>query len=350
MTDQHDDAGAAPAEDSQYKQAGVDIDAGNDAVQKIKAALRSTFNASVLSDVGTFGGLFDASALKGMHQPVLVASTDGVGTKTKVAARLNRWNTVGADLVNHCINDILVQGARPLFFLDYVAAAKIQPDVIAAVVGGMTEACKAAGIALIGGETAEMPGVYEPGEIDIAGTIVGAVERGKVITGKAIQAGDVVIGLPSSGLHTNGYSLARKALDAEDWNAPRPDLNGATIGDTLLAVHRAYLTEIQTLWDAGIVTHGLAHITGGGVVENLPRIFLPGIGARIKRGSWDVPPIFNLIQRKGRVLSPEMYRVFNMGIGMILVIPADQADKALEVCPMAKRIGEIVEGRGVQLV
>ena len=354
MTDQDskDSAASAPAPEpeSQYKAAGVNIDAGNDVVQKIKAALRSTFNPNVLSDVGTFGGLFDASALKGMQSPVLVASTDGVGTKTKVAAKLNRWDSVGADLVNHCINDILVQGARPLFFLDYVASAKIQPDIIAAVIKGMTDACREAGIALIGGETAEMPGVYEVGEIDVAGTIVGAVERGKVITGKAIKVGDVLIGLPSSGLHTNGYSLARKVLEKEDWTIPHPDLNGATIGDTLLAVHRSYLSEVTKLWEAGVETHGLAHLTGGGVVENLPRIFLPNIGAKINRGAWDIPPIFSLMQRKGSIITPEMYRVFNMGIGMILVIPVDQVDKTVEIIPTAKRIGEIVEGRGVQLV
>ncbi len=353
MTDQDNKDSAAltpvPEPESQYKQAGVNIDAGNDVVQKIKAALRSTFTPNVLSDVGNFGGLFDATALKGMQSPVLVASTDGVGTKTKVAAKLGRWDTVGADLVNHCINDILVQGARPLFFLDYVASAKIQSDIIAAVIQGMTEACREAGIALIGGETAEMPGVYETGEIDVAGTIIGAVERGKVITGKAIKVGDVLVGLPSSGLHTNGYSLARKVLDKEDWTAPRDDLKGATIGDTLLAVHRSYLAQVAALWEAGIETHGLAHITGGGVVENLPRIFLPGIGARINRGSWDIPPIFGLIQRKGTILSPEMYRVFNMGLGMILVIPAEQVDKVVEIIPTAKRIGEIVDGRGVQL-
>ena len=338
-------------QDSQYKQAGVNIDAGNEVVQKIKAALRSTFTADVLSDVGTFGGLFDASALKTMQAPVLVSSTDGVGTKTKVAARVGRWDTVGADLVNHCINDILVQGARPLFFNDYVAAAKIQPDVIAAVVIGMTNACKEAGIALIGGETAEMPGVYEPGEIDIAGTIIGVVERGKVITGKSITVGDVLIALPSSGLHTNGFSLARKVLDGADWNAPHKSLNGVSIGDTLLAVHRSYLHDVDKLWAAGIETRGLAHITGGGIVENLPRIFKHGITGRIKRGSWEILPIFRLIQREGDVRDAEMYRVFNMGIGMIVVIPAEQLEKALEICPQAKHVGLIIEGSGgVQIV
>jgi len=337
------------SDDSQYKEAGVNIDAGNDAVQKIKAALRSTFTPDVLSDVGSFGGMFDATRLKGMQAPVLVASTDGVGTKTKVAAKLNRWDTVGADLVNHCINDILVQGARPLFFLDYVASAKLQPEIIAAVVGGMTAACRAAGIALLGGETAEMPGVYEPGEIDIAGTIIGAVERGKVITGKHITLGDVLLALPSSGLHTNGYSLARKVLAEMDWSSPNETLGGS-IGEVLLTTHRSYLTEIEKLWTAEIATHGLAHITGGGVVENLPRILKTGLGAQIKRGTWVEPPIFDLIQKSGNVRDAEMFRVFNMGIGMVIVVPAEQADKALEICPEAKRVGEIIAGAGVEIV
>jgi phosphoribosylformylglycinamidine cyclo-ligase len=328
-----------------YELAGVSIDASNRAKTLMTAAVQSTYGKEVLSGIGAFGGLFDASALKGMQSPVLVASTDGVGTKTKVAARLNRWESIGHDLVNHSINDILVQGARPLFFLDYVASSQVQPEQIAAVVAGVAAACKAAGCALIGGETAEMPGVYLPGEIDLAGTIIGVVERSQIIDGSRIQAGDVIIGFPSTGLHTNGFSLARRVLDELDWSTTVSEL-GSTIGDALLMVHRSYIPVVEQLQAAGIDIKGLAHITGGGLIENPPRIFPEGVGAVIKRGGWNEPAIFGLIQELGHVSDAEMFRVFNMGLGMIAIISREQASLLPAEYPI---VGEMVRGAGVTI-
>jgi phosphoribosylformylglycinamidine cyclo-ligase len=298
----------------------------------------------VLAGIGAFGGLFDASALKSMEHPVLVASTDGVGTKTKVAAKLNRWDSIGQDLVNHCINDILVQGAQPLFFQDYVASSKLHPEQIAAIVSGVANGCREAGCALLGGETAEMPGVYETGEIDLAGTIIGLVERDKVIDGSYIQAGDAILGLPSTGLHTNGFSLARRVLDSLDWKRVQPELSEA-IGEALLKIHRSYLQPVKQLWAAGIDIHGMAHITGGGFQDNLPRMLPENVGAVIERGTWPELPIFKLIQAQGQIADDEMFHVFNMGIGMLVIVPAEQvasAQKTLnnDVYP----IGEIVAG------
>ncbi|HRV96387.1 MAG TPA: phosphoribosylformylglycinamidine cyclo-ligase [Anaerolineae bacterium] len=303
-----------------YARAGVDIAAGQRATEMMKAAVQATYTPEVLAGLGAFGGLFDAAQLQAMAGPVLVASTDGVGTKTKVAARLNRWDTIGQDLVNHCVNDILVQGARPLFFLDYVASSKLKPEQIASIVSGVATACQAAGCALLGGETAEMPGVYEPGEVDLAGTIVGVVERDRLIDGSTIQAGDVILGLLSTGLHTNGYSLARKTLDGLDWETHRPEL-GSSIGEALLAVHRSYLEPVRHLLAAGVTVRGLAHITGGGVIDNLPRILPDGLGATIQRGAWPEPPIFGLIQQQGNIPMAEMFHAFNMGLGMLVVVP-----------------------------
>lgn len=328
-----------------YAQSGVDIAAGSRATELMASAVRATYGKEVLAGLGAFGGLYDASVLKAMDAPVLVASTDGVGTKTKVAARLNRWDTIGSDLVNHCINDIVVQGARPLFFLDYIAASKLEPEQIAAVVRGVAEACRAAGIALLGGETAEMPGVYEPGEIDLAGTIIGVVDRARIIDGSQIRTGDVILSLPASGLHTNGFSLARRALDGLDWNASHPALDG-TIGDALLAVHRCYLDPVEQVRNAGIAIHGLAHITGGGVVDNLPRILPEGTGAMIEHGTWQIPAIFDLIQELGGVNDEEMFHVFNMGLGMLVVVSADDASRVLTTLPEASIVGEIVAGDG----
>jgi phosphoribosylformylglycinamidine cyclo-ligase len=322
-----------------YAKAGVDIEAGSRATRLMAEAVRSTYGAEVLAGIGAFGGLYDAGALKAMDAPVLVASTDGVGTKMKVAAKLNRWDTVGQDLVNHCVNDILVQGARPLFFLDYVASSRLNPEQIAAIVSGAAAACRAVGCALLGGETAEMPGVYEAGEVDLAGTIVGVVERSRVIDGSRIQPGDAVLALPSSGLHTNGYSLARRVLADLDWTEPLPELNGS-IGDALLAVHRCYLEPVSQLGAVDI--RGMAHITGGGVIDNLPRIFPPGVGAVINRGTWDEPAIFGLIQEVGQVDDAEMFHVFNMGLGMLLVVPPDQVSAAKALLPTLAQIGEIV--------
>jgi len=328
-----------------YELAGVNIDASNRAKTLMTAAVQSTYGKEVLSGIGAFGGLFDASALKGMQSPVLVASTDGVGTKTKVAAQLNRWESIGHDLVNHSINDILVQGARPLFFLDYVASSQVEPEQIAVVVAGVAAACKAAGCALLGGETAEMPGVYLPGEIDLAGTIIGVVERGQIIDGSRIQAGDVIVGFPSTGLHTNGYSLARRVLDKLDWTTEVPKLGG-TIGDALLTVHRSYIPVVEQLQSADIDIKGLAHITGGGLIENPPRIFPEGIGAVINRGTWKEPAIFGLIQELGNVSDAEMFRVFNMGLGMIAVISREQANLLPAEYPI---VGEMISGSGVTI-
>lgn len=333
-----------------YKQSGVDIDAGSRAVNLMKDAVRKTYNEHVLSDLGNFGGLFSLQAIAGMKNPVLVASTDGVGTKTKVAAKMNRWDTIGQDLVNHCINDILVQGAKPLFFMDYVASDKLYAEQIATIVGGMAQACQNAGCALLGGETAEMPGVYEAGEIDVVGTIVGAVDKDKLIDGSRIQAGDMIIGLPSSGLHTNGYTLARSILRIYDWDALQPILSD-TIGEVLLEVHRSYLPHIQQL-ENRVDIRGLAHITGGGIKDNLPRILPDGLGALIRRETWEVPPIFQLIQAIGDIPDEEMLRVFNMGLGMLIVLPSEQAQTTLDSLDSpAYIVGEIIsDSQGVQFV
>jgi phosphoribosylformylglycinamidine cyclo-ligase len=328
-----------------YRRAGVDIDAGNRAVSLMREAVRATYGPEVITGIGAFGGLFSAAGLKLIDDPALVASTDGVGTKTMVAARLKRWDTIGQDLVNHCVNDILVMGARPLFFLDYIASSRLDPEQIAAVVGGCAAACKSAGCALIGGETAEMPGVYQPGEIDLVGTIVGVVDRARIIDGTHIQPGDVILALPSSGLHTNGYSLARQALDPLDWDTPRDDLFGQSIAEALLAVHRPYLAEVNSLREAGIDLRGLAHITGGGVIENLPRVLPEGLGAVIRRDACPILPIFSLIQAQAMIDDAEMYRVFNMGMGMLVIVPPADVDRV----PGVHRVGAIVTGSGVTL-
>ena len=326
---------------SDYANAGVNIDAGNEAVRLMKEAVRRTYTSAVLSDTGSFGGLFSLKGISSMTEPVLVASTDGVGTKTKVASRLNRWDTIGQDLVNHCVNDILVQGAQPLFFMDYVASSKLIPQQIADIVKGMAQACEALGIALLGGETAEMPGVYVEGEVDVAGTIVGVVNRANLIDGKLITIGDKILNMPSSGLHTNGFSLARKVLDGLDWTQHIPELNN-TIGEALLAVHRPYFHEFHALINAGIDVKGMAHITGGGVVENLPRILPKGVNSHIETGSWHIPPIFTLIQQRGEIAEAEMMRVFNMGLGMLVVLPSEQAEHAASLIDGASIVGTVI--------
>jgi phosphoribosylformylglycinamidine cyclo-ligase len=309
-----------------YKSSGVDIDAGNETVRRIKKLAQSTFTPGVLSEIGSFGGLFklDAAAWK---EPVLVSSADGVGTKLKVAFMANEHRTIGADLVNHCVNDILVQGAVPLFFLDYFATARLSPGVAEHVVEGMARACRENGCALLGGETAELPGFYHDGEYDVAGFIVGAVERANLIDGKGIVTGDVLIGLPSSGLHTNGYSLARKIAFDElklTVDSHVPDL-GETIGQALLRPHRSYLPVIRPLLNRGLI-RGMAHITGGGITDNLPRILPAGVAARVERTSWRVPAIFRWLGESGRVPEYDLRRALNMGIGMILVVAAKDVD------------------------
>ena len=335
--------------DGAYAQAGVDITAGQQATALMKEAVQATYGPQVLAGLGAFGGLFDAAGLKTMASPVLVASTDGVGTKTKVASQMDRWDTVGQDIVNHCVNDILVQGARPLFFMDYVASARLDPAEIATVVQGAAMACQQAGCALLGGETAEMPGVYREGEFDLVGTVVGVVERNRVLDGSNIKVGDTILGLASTGLHTNGYSLARKVLGDFDWRITHPQL-GCSIGEVLLGVHRSYLQPVQQLWEAGVQVSGLAHITGGGIIDNLPRILPAGIGAVIRRGSWPEPPIFSLIQSEGNIPDDEMFHVFNMGLGMLVIVSPEQT--VLAESTLGSDIfcvGEIVAGQDVNI-
>ncbi len=311
-----------------YAAAGVDIHAGNRAVELMRAAVTSTYTPAVLAGIGAFGGLFDLKEISSARDPVLVASTDGVGTKTMIAEAMGRYDTIGQDIVNHCVNDILAQGARPLFFLDYIAANKLDPDQVATIVGGCAEACRAVGCVLLGGETAEMPGVYQPGAFDLAGTMVGWVERAAILDGHTLCPGDVCVGLPSSGLHTNGYSLARRVLADTSWETVLPEL-GRPLGEVLLTPHRAYLKEIEMLWQAGVKLKAMAHLTGGGFVENIPRVLPDGISAQIDRAAWQVPALFRLMQERGRVDESEMYRVFNMGIGMVLFMAQDEAERAL---------------------
>jgi phosphoribosylformylglycinamidine cyclo-ligase len=333
-----------------YQDAGVDIEAGTRAVQLMKAAVQATYGPEVLAGIGAFGGLFDVSALKEMRTPVLVASTDGVGTKTKIATALGRFDTIGFDIVNHCLNDILVQGARPLFFLDYIAASRLIPEQVAEIVQGIAAACREAGCALLGGETAEMPGVYAPNEFDLVGTIIGVVERQRIIDGQTITPGDAILGLASSGLHTNGYSLARRVFQAWDLQAVVPEL-GQSLGQALLTPHRAYLAAVQQLEAAGVSIKGMAHITGGGLMDNLPRIFPQGVAAQLQWGSWPEPVIFQLIRQVGHIAQAEMARTFNLGVGMALVVAPGQLDQALSALgDQASAIGQMVPHLGGPLV
>jgi phosphoribosylformylglycinamidine cyclo-ligase len=312
-----------------YKSSGVDIEAGNEVVRRIKGLARSTATAGVLADIGSFGGLFSLDPGRA-DGPVLVASADGVGTKLRVAFLADRHDTIGEDLVNHCVNDILVQGAAPLFFLDYFATGRLSPDVTVSVVDGLARACRANGCALLGGETAEMPGFYADGEYDLAGFIVGRVERSALVDGRAIQPGDVLIGLPSSGLHTNGYSLARRIvfdLLGLRVDSTFPGLD-ATVADVLLTPHRTYLPAVRPLLDAGLVK-GMAHITGGGITDNLPRVLPEGVGAVVRRGAWEVPPVFRVLGEAGRVPAEDQMRTFNMGIGLIVIVAPGDVDRTL---------------------
>jgi phosphoribosylformylglycinamidine cyclo-ligase len=309
-----------------YSDAGVDIDAATRATDRIKELARRTFNERTLSEIGSFGGMFDG-AFPSLEQPVLVASADGVGTKLKIAFSTGVHNTVGRDLVNHCVNDILVQGARPLFFLDYIATGKLMPEVVAAIVEGVTNGCRENGCVLLGGETAEMPDFYSEGEYDIAGFIVGVVDREKIIDGKTIAPGDVLLALPSVGLHTNGYSLARKLFFEVAGYEVSTQLDGLgmTAGEALLQPHPSYLKQLDPLLDSGSIK-GLAHITGGGLTDNIPRILPEGCAVEIEKDSWPVLPVFKLMQKLGNVSEPEMYRTFNMGVGMVIVTNPENAD------------------------
>ncbi|GAB4126469.1 MAG: phosphoribosylformylglycinamidine cyclo-ligase [Roseiflexaceae bacterium] len=338
---------------SSYRAAGVDIEAGNRATQLMAAAVRSTHGPAVLAGIGSFGGCLDLGSILQQHnipatQAVLVSSTDGVGTKTVVAAALGRYDTVGQDLVNHCVNDILVQGARPIFFMDYFATSKLDPQQVADVVAGIAQACRNVGCALLGGETAEMPDVYADQAFDLAGTIVGIVDRQAMLP-RPVAAGDVLLALPSSGLHTNGYSLARRVVQGK--YDQRPDiLGGASLGEALLAIHRPYLAEYDQLQAAGIDLKALAHITGGGVYDNLPRVLPDGVGALIRRGSWEVPPIFTWLVEEGDLDDREAFHALNMGIGMVVVLSAEQADAAIRALPTARLVGELIDGEGVRVV
>ena len=331
-----------------YADAGVDISAGDRTKDRIKFLAQKTFNRNVLGGIGGFGALFRLD-LQRWKNPILVSSADGVGTKLKIAFELGLHQTVGVDLVNHCVNDIAVQGATPLFFLDYFASGKLDGSVAESVVSGLAEACRANACALIGGETAQMPGFYTDGEYDLAGFIVGAVDRDKMVTGAGIKAGDVLIGMPSTGLHTNGYSLARKLLFDVAKYGPEQYVNELKdkTGAALMRVHRSYLGVIKKLINGDVVS-GMAHITGGGITENLPRIFPKGMGAQVDLASWQVPPLFEHLQRLGKVEQDEMLRTFNMGIGLIVVIPAEKVKKAKTILNRANErfhiIGRIVRG------
>ena len=327
-----------------YKSAGVDIDAGNEAVNRIKDSVRSTFTSSVLTGLGSFGSLYDLkSILENYNNPVMVQSIDGVGTKTIVARKLGKFDTIGIDLLSAAVNDILVLGARPLTFLDYIANDRLKPVIIEEIVSGMVKACKDIGVSLVGGETAEMPDTYLPGEHDLVGVITGVVEKEKIITGENIKPGDVVLGLPSNGLHTNGFSFARKLffeIGGYHVNNTIPELE-KSVGLTLLEPHINYTNHVFAILNAGINVKGIAHITGGGLVENIPRILPDGCGVEIQKGSWPSVPVFDVMQSMGDVDEDEMFRVFNMGIGMTFVVSPDDISAVKDVLKCLTEVCEI---------
>ncbi|MFH1853145.1 MAG: phosphoribosylformylglycinamidine cyclo-ligase [Candidatus Neomarinimicrobiota bacterium] len=336
-----------------YKSAGVNIDAGNEAVARIKTAVHSTYTPAVLSELGSFGSFFDLTTIiRDYRQPVLVQSIDGVGTKIIIARLMNKYDTIGRDLVSACANDILVHGARPLTFLDYIANDRLDPAVVEAIVSGMAAACRETGVALVGGETAEMPDTYRRGENDLVGIVTGVVERDKIINGSAIRPGDVLIGIESSGLHTNGYSLARKLVfevGGFTVDSCPPELD-RSVGETLLEPHLNYTALVLGLIDAGIAINGIAHITGGGFIDNLPRVLPADCAAEIRLGSWPMQPVFPFLQGLGNLDAYEMYRTFNMGIGLIMAVPQSTAAQALEQISAitnfnAGLIGRVVAGR-----
>ena len=340
---------------SDYKSAGVDIDAGNEAVDRIKDGVKSTFTANVLTGLGSFGSLYDLKPLlENYENPVLVQSIDGVGTKTIISRKLGKFDTIGIDLLSACANDILVMGAQPLTFLDYIANDKLNPDIIEEIVSGMVKACRDTGVSLVGGETAEMPNTYLPDEHDLVGVITGVVDKDKIITGETIRPGDAVLGLPSSGLHTNGYSFARKLffdIGGYDINDSIPKLQ-KSIGLTLLEPHINYTKHVFAALDTGVDIKGIAHITGGGLLENIPRILPNGCGVELQKGSWPSVPVFGVMQSIGNVNEDEMFRAFNMGIGMVFVVETDDADSvkdALKNLTEVYKIGSIIKGNGVKI-
>jgi phosphoribosylformylglycinamidine cyclo-ligase len=323
-----------------YARAGVDVNAADKAKELIKRLARSTSRPEVLTDIGLFGGMFQ---LKGYTEPVLISSVDGVGTKLKIASFLNKHDTVGVDIVNHCVNDILTCGASPLFFLDYIAMGKLIPEKVESIVSGISRACKNVGCALIGGETAEMPGMYQGDDYDLVGFIVGAVEKTNILSGNSIASGDIILGLPSSGLHTNGYSLVRKVFDIDrnpsSLQVSYPELK-RTLGEILLQPHRCYYSELKPVLP---MIKGMAHITGGGFEGNIPRILPQGLAVQLDKDAWQVPPIFRLIQEKGKIKEAEMYQVFNMGIGMVIFCSPQQVAKLTAALPETKKIGKVIK-------
>mgnify|MGYP001466109070 FL=1 len=340
---------------SDYKSAGVDIDAGNEAVDRIKEGVKSTFTTNVLTGLGSFGSLYDLKPLlENYENPVLVQSIDGVGTKTIISRKLGKFDTIGIDLLSACANDILVMGAQPLTFLDYIANDKLNPDIIEEIVSGMVKACRETGVSLVGGETAEMPNTYLPDEHDLVGVITGVVDKDKIITGENIRPGDAVLGLPSSGLHTNGYSFARKLffdIGGYDINDSIPKLQ-KSIGLTLLEPHINYTKHVFAALDTGVDIKGIAHITGGGLLENIPRILPNGCGVELQKGSWPSVPVFGVMQSIGNVNEDEMFRAFNMGIGMVFVVETGDADSvkdALKNLTEVYEIGSIIKGNGVKI-
>lgn len=330
-----------------YALAGVNIKAADEAIDLIKRHVRSASRPEVLTDIGLFGGLFE---FKGYSEPVLVSSIDGVGTKIKIASLLDKHDTIGIDLVNHCVNDILACGANPLFFLDYIGMGKLVPERVETIVGGIADACRSVGCALIGGEMAEMPGVYQPDDYDLVGCIIGAVEKSNILKSDSISPNDAVLGLPSSGLHTNGYSLVRRVFgideDPSSLQVFHPELE-RTLGEELLEPHRCYRSELNSALPK---VKGLAHITGGGLVGNLPRILPQGLAAHLDKSTWHIPPIFKLIQGQGGIEEAEMYQVFNMGIGMAIICSPEQVAELAAALPETIVIGKVVETRGKQRI
>jgi len=334
-----------------YKSSGVNIDAGNEAVDRIKDKVESTFTPNVIAGLGSFGSLYDLKPiLEAYNNPVMVQSIDGVGTKTIIARKMGKFDTIGIDLLSACANDILVMGARPLTFLDYIANDKLNPDIVEEIISGMVKACKDTGVSLVGGETAEMPDTYLPGEHDLVGIITGVVEKDKIITGESIKPGDVVLGLPSNGPHTNGYSFARKLffdVGGYSVNDIIPELE-KSVGLTLLKPHINYTNHVFAMLDAGVEVKGIAHITGGGLIENIPRILPDGCGVEIQKESWPALPIFGVMQSIGDVDEDEMYRAFNMGIGMVFIVNPADMDATINLMETYK-IGTVISGKGVNI-